>query len=231
MLSWRPSGVIIAGLEHTTRPRHAGKRGHPDRRDHGCGWRAGRFARSASRIAAPGARWPRRSLPPATGGSAFWAPRCPTTTARAKGWKGFEQALAEAGSDAGRPRVLFGRLGAGQGREMTEAILKRSPDLDFLYYSNDMIGAGGLLWCLEKGIDVPQRLGLAGFNGWSCWRVAAPAGHDGRLPPGDRAQGGRDRRRAPSGRGDRRRNRGTGAGTATRRHHPESIGNGPSDRP
>jgi LacI family gluconate utilization system Gnt-I transcriptional repressor len=28
---------------------------------------------------------------------------------------------------------------------MTEAILARSPDLDFLYYSNDMIGAGGLL--------------------------------------------------------------------------------------
>jgi LacI family gluconate utilization system Gnt-I transcriptional repressor len=28
-----------------------------------------------------------------------------------------------------------------------------------------MIGAGGLLYCLDKGIDVPNRLGLAGFNG------------------------------------------------------------------
>jgi LacI family gluconate utilization system Gnt-I transcriptional repressor len=28
-----------------------------------------------------------------------------------------------------------------------------------------MIGAGGLLYCLDKGIGVPQRLGLAGFNG------------------------------------------------------------------
>ena len=28
-----------------------------------------------------------------------------------------------------------------------------------------MIGAGGLLYCLEKGIDVPGKLGLAGFNG------------------------------------------------------------------
>ena len=52
-----------------------------------------------------------------------------------------------------------------KGREMTEAILKRSPQLDFLYYSNDMIGAGGLLYCLDKGIDVPGRVGLAGFNG------------------------------------------------------------------
>ena len=38
-------------------------------------------------------------------------------------------------------------------------------DLDFLYFSNDLIGAGGLLWCLEQGIDVPGKLGLAGFNG------------------------------------------------------------------
>ena len=48
---------------------------------------------------------------------------------------------------------------------MTEAIMTRSPDLDFLYHSNDMIGAGGLLWCLNHGIDVPGKVGLAGFNG------------------------------------------------------------------
>ena len=52
-----------------------------------------------------------------------------------------------------------------KGRELTERILTREPDLDFLYYSNDMIGAGGLLWCLERGLDIPGRLGLAGFNG------------------------------------------------------------------
>jgi LacI family gluconate utilization system Gnt-I transcriptional repressor len=28
-----------------------------------------------------------------------------------------------------------------------------------------MIGAGGLLYCLHEGIDVPGRVGLAGFNG------------------------------------------------------------------
>ena len=48
---------------------------------------------------------------------------------------------------------------------MTEAVLRRSPDVDFLYYSNDMIGAGGMLYCLEKGLDVPGKIGLAGFNG------------------------------------------------------------------
>jgi LacI family gluconate utilization system Gnt-I transcriptional repressor len=28
-----------------------------------------------------------------------------------------------------------------------------------------MIGAGGLLYCLDQGIDVPGKVGLAGFNG------------------------------------------------------------------
>jgi LacI family gluconate utilization system Gnt-I transcriptional repressor len=52
-----------------------------------------------------------------------------------------------------------------KGREMTERILQRSPELDFLYYSNDMIGAGGLLYLRDKGINVPGQIGLAGFNG------------------------------------------------------------------
>jgi len=47
---------------------------------------------------------------------------------------------------------------------MTQTMLKRSPDLDFLYYSNDMIGAGGMLDLLDKGVDVPGTIGLAGFN-------------------------------------------------------------------
>ena len=48
---------------------------------------------------------------------------------------------------------------------MTAKMIERTPDLDFLYYSNDMIGAGGMLYLLEKGIDIPGQIGIAGFNG------------------------------------------------------------------
>ena len=48
---------------------------------------------------------------------------------------------------------------------MTQAMLEREPELDFLYYSNDLIGAGGLMYLLEKGVDIPGDIGLAGFNG------------------------------------------------------------------
>ena len=48
---------------------------------------------------------------------------------------------------------------------MTQEMLERSPDLDFLYYSNDMIGAGGLLYLIDQKVDIPGQIGLAGFNG------------------------------------------------------------------
>jgi len=59
-----------------------------------------------------------------------------------------------------------GRSGFGTGRRMTEEMLARSPDLDFLYYNSDMNAAGGLLYCMEIGRDIPGQLGLAGFNGF-----------------------------------------------------------------
>ncbi len=79
--------------------------------------------------------------------------------------EGFEAGLAAAGLTLADREFYSGGSALLKGREMTAAILKRTPDLDFLYYSNDMIGAGGLLYCLQEGIDVPERVGLAGFNG------------------------------------------------------------------
>ena len=79
--------------------------------------------------------------------------------------EGFEAALAAQGLQVEDREFYSGGSALLKGREMTEAIMTRSPDLDFLYHSNDMIGAGGLLWCLNHGIDVPGKVGLAGFNG------------------------------------------------------------------
>ena len=79
--------------------------------------------------------------------------------------EGFEEALAKAGLALVDREFYSGGSALLKGREMTEAVLTRSPQVDFLYYSNDMIGAGGLLYCLANNIDVPGRIGLAGFNG------------------------------------------------------------------
>jgi LacI family gluconate utilization system Gnt-I transcriptional repressor len=82
-----------------------------------------------------------------------------------KRFEGFTQALARAGIEMSDREFYAGGSALVKGREMTAAMMDRTPDLDFLYYSNDMIGAGGLLWLLEQGYDIPNRIGLAGFNG------------------------------------------------------------------
>jgi LacI family gluconate utilization system Gnt-I transcriptional repressor len=78
--------------------------------------------------------------------------------------KGFREGLAEAGLTPIDECFYDGASGFGTGRAMTEQVLTRHPEADFLYYNTDINAAGGLLYCLEKGMDIPGRIGLAGFN-------------------------------------------------------------------
>ena len=164
MLSWRPSGVIIAGLEHTE-PARAMLRnsgipvveimdtdGEPVDAMVGISHRrAGRMMAQA--IVEEGYRR-----------IGFLGTKMPLDHRARKRFEGFTEGLAKAGVEVADREFYSGGSGLAKGREMTRTMLERSPDLDFLYYSNDMIGAGGLLWCLEQGIDVPGQVGLAGFN-------------------------------------------------------------------
>ncbi|WP_395541135.1 LacI family DNA-binding transcriptional regulator [Neotabrizicola sp. sgz301269] len=166
MLSWRPSGMIVAGIEHSDASRAMlAQAGIPiveimdidgDPVDSAVGIshrRAGR--KMAEAIVAAGYRR-----------IAFLGTHMPTNDHRArKRLEGFEEALAKEGLTLVEREYYSGGSALLKGREMTEAVLKRTPDVDFLYYSNDMIGAGGLLYCLEQGLDVPGKIGLAGFNG------------------------------------------------------------------
>ena len=165
MLSWRPSGLILAGLEHSEASQamlaQAGVPvveimdidGTPVDSAVGISHRrAGR--QMAETIVAAGYRR-----------IAFLGTQMPNDHRAKKRLAGFEEALGREGLELTDREFYSGGSALLKGREMTEAVLKRSPDVDFLYYSNDMIGAGGLLYCLDQGIDVPGRVGLAGFNG------------------------------------------------------------------
>ena len=165
MLSWRPSGVILAGLEHTSAALAMLKNADIPiveimdvdgvAVDSAVGIshrRAGR--QMAEAIIAAGYRR-----------IGFLGTMMPHDHRARKRLEGFEEALHKAGLSLADREFYSGGSALLKGREMTAAILKRSPDLDFLYFSNDMIGAGGLLYCLHEGIDVPGKVGLAGFNG------------------------------------------------------------------
>ncbi|WP_050525944.1 LacI family DNA-binding transcriptional regulator [Pseudorhodobacter aquimaris] len=165
MLSWRPSGVIMAGLEHTDAARamleNAGipiveamdVDGVAIDSVVGISHRRAGMEMAEAIVAAGYSR------------IGFLGTMMPYDHRARKRLEGLEEGLAAAGITLADRELYSGGSALLKGREMTEAILARNPDLDFIYYSNDMIGAGGLLYCLDKGIDVPNKLGLAGFNG------------------------------------------------------------------
>ena len=95
----------------------------------------------------------------------FLGTKMPLDHRARKRFEGFTTALAKQGIEIADKEFYSGGSALAKGREMTAAVLARNPELDFLYYSNDMIGAGGLLYLLEKGYDIPGEIGLAGFNG------------------------------------------------------------------
>jgi LacI family gluconate utilization system Gnt-I transcriptional repressor len=165
MLSWRPSGVILAGLEHSEAScamlRSAGipvveimdVDGTPIDTAVGISHRrAGR--QMAQAILKAGYKK-----------IGFMGTKMPLDHRARKRFEGFTEALAKAGIEVRDQEFYSGGSALAKGRDMTKDMLERTPDLDFLYYSNDMIGAGGLLHLLEKGINIPQDIGMAGFNG------------------------------------------------------------------
>ena len=164
MLSWRPSGMIVAGIEHSDASRamlaNSGipvveimdADGDPIDAMVGISHRAS-GARMAREILARGYRR-----------IGFMGTKMPEDYRAKKRLEGFEGVLKEANVDL-VDRIFYGGGSAlGKGREMTQEIMSRGNDLDFLYYSNDMIAAGGLLYCLEQGLNIPTDIGLAGFN-------------------------------------------------------------------
>ncbi len=165
MLSWRPSGVIVAGLEHSEASRAMLSRaGVPvveimdtdgDPIDACVGISHRRAGREmAEAILAAGYR-----------NIGFLGTKMPLDHRARKRFEGFTRKLAKAGIEISDREFYSGGSALLKGREMTETILARRPDLDFLYYSNDMIGAGGLLHLLSRNARIPGDIGLAGFNG------------------------------------------------------------------
>ena len=165
MLSWRPSGVIIAGIEHTEASKAMLKAsGIPvveimDTDGTPIDTAVGISHRRAGREMA------RAILKAGYQKIGFLGTKMPLDYRARKRFEGFTEALAKGGVEVVEQEFYSGGSALAKGREMTQAILEREPELDFLYYSNDMIGAGGLLYLLEQGRDIPGDIGLAGFNG------------------------------------------------------------------
>lgn len=164
MLSWRPSGVIIAGLEHSDAARTMLKAsgipvveimdvdGTPVDSVVGISHRRA------------GAQMAQAIIKGGYEHIAFLGTTMAQDHRARKRFEGFTETLAKAGIEIEDRAFYSGGSALDKGREMTREVMERTEDLDFIYYSNDLIGAGGLLYLMEQGIDIPNQMGLAGFN-------------------------------------------------------------------
>lgn len=165
MLSWRPSGVIIAGLEHSEGSRAMLQAaGIPvvEIMDVD-GTPVDSVVGISHRLA--GQKMAQAILKAGYQNIGFLGTKMSLDHRARKRFEGFTETLAKAGVEIVDKEFYSGGSALVKGREMTGAILARNEDIDFLYYSNDLIGAGGLLYLLEKGIEIPGQIGMAGFNG------------------------------------------------------------------
>ncbi len=165
MLSWQPKGLVVAGLEHTDAARKMmANAGIPiveimdldgDPVDMNVGlshFRAG--YETGREILKRGYKH-----------LGFIGTKLPLDYRAAKRLNGFQQALDEAGIPLSDKELYSGSSSVLLGRELTAAMLERTPALDMIYYSSDTMSCGGLMHCIMNKISVPDQLGLAGFNG------------------------------------------------------------------
>jgi LacI family gluconate utilization system Gnt-I transcriptional repressor len=162
LLSWRPSALMVVGLEHTERAR-AMLRGAGIRiaelydidgegidivvgfsnRAAGAAAAKHLLARGYRRIAYIGADDMRAS----------------------KRLAGFADVLKESGLALIERAMFPAPSFIDVGRAALASLLERNPTVDAVYFSNDDMAIGGYFHCLASGIDVPGRLALFGHNG------------------------------------------------------------------
>lgn len=96
----------------------------------------------------------------------------PRTLARGAG---FRRALETLGLGAPRDLRVPDRSSIALGAELLDRMLEKYPDTDALFFCNDDLAHGALFRCLRRGIEVPRRLAIAGFNDLpaSAWTTPA----------------------------------------------------------
>ncbi len=165
LLSWRPHGIVLAGLEHTEETREAiaasGIKvaeimdidGSPISVAFGLSQKkAGQV--TAQYMLEKGHR--RFAYIGSLGGRDVRA---------VKRFDGFLQTLEKAGALLISKDISQLPSSMVEGLRMTAELLARSDKPDAIYYANDDLAAGGIMHCITHHIKIPEQLALAGFNG------------------------------------------------------------------
>ena len=88
----------------------------------------------------------------------------PNQSASERRWRGFADALLEAGVDPARAAVEQGYFSYRSGLEAAERLLDRDPELTAVFASNDDMAAATVNVAHLRGLQVPEDLSVAGFD-------------------------------------------------------------------
>jgi LacI family transcriptional regulator, gluconate utilization system Gnt-I transcriptional repressor len=165
MLAWRPSGLIVTGLEHTQGARVLMENaGIPVAEVMDVDGTAVDIKVGISHHRA-GLEMGQEILRRGYRHIGFIGTRMARDYRAKKRLAGFQQALEQHGVTICDQELYSGSSTLLLGRELTAMMLARTPDIDCIYYSSDMMSCGGLMHCIAHGVPVPGSLALAGFNG------------------------------------------------------------------
>jgi LacI family gluconate utilization system Gnt-I transcriptional repressor len=171
MLSWRPAGVLISGLEHTAYAtemlRNCGVRVAEvmDTDGDGVDLVVGFSSRAVGLASA------RHLIERGYRRLGYVGHDVTRDTRAKKRVEGFSQALAEQGLSLIDQEIVPSLSSVEAGRDGLSRLLNRSANLDAVYFSNDDMALGGYFHCLSQGLTVPDRLALFGFNGLDIGRA------------------------------------------------------------
>ncbi|MBN9333174.1 LacI family DNA-binding transcriptional regulator, partial [Devosia sp.] len=106
-------------------------------------------------------------------------------------FEGYRQAMQEAGRydegllrETGNDESELSRTGHDRQHEFSSTMIGKRlmldmldtrPDVDAIFCNNDVLALGALFACQERGVSVPDRMGIAGFNDFDYMSAACPA--------------------------------------------------------
>lgn len=164
MLSWRPSGLIVAGLEHSKAARRMMAAAEcPVVEVMDVDGEAVAHCVGISHLQA-GRQMAEAILQGGHRRIGFIGTKMPQDYRAQKRFSGFVEGLRDGGVRLLQQELYSGGSSIEQGRALTARMLEQEPGLDCIYFSSDLMAVGGLMHCLAEGLDVPGDIALAGFN-------------------------------------------------------------------
>lgn len=164
MMSWRPAGFIVTNLVHTERTENIlANAGIPVVEmmdisgppiDIGVGLHHGRAAQTlVDHLIGKGYR---------RFGYLGWSDNDFAASTR---FAAIRDRLAERHLTLVAPDIYDRPPDFSAGKSGLRHLMEAEPNLDAVIFSNDTAASGGVIHCLENGIDMPADLALAGFSG------------------------------------------------------------------